>query len=272
MKVFDCRADKPQEGKESSGIIGRFQLMRRKVTASDLFVQALDNVLDNHFAILRELRLADTGEPLPLVLIGPTGLWLVLISPLKGLFKASGEAWEKLDPKTGNYRPDKANPMAMVIEKSQQLAGHLREAQIETPPIEPVVYFSDPGAHVESAHPAARIVLTDGVQRFVTSILTSRLALDGDTIQAVLDNLVRSNEQSDQSIEIRDAYSLHEAPAPKPPAGPSRLEEISHEPGIIRWLSKYLPLTRRQWILVGILLVVNFFVLILLVIVVVVSS
>jgi hypothetical protein len=272
MKVFDCRAEKPSEGKKGASIIGRFQSMRHQVTPYDLFVQSLNNVLDNHFAALREPLLPGAPAPLPLVLVGPTGLWVVLISPLKGLFRAGGEAWEKLDPKTGKYKPDKANPMAEAIEKSQQLSGHLREAQIEAPPVEPVVYFSDPGAHVESVHPAARIVLTDGMQRFVTSVLTSRLALDGDAIQAILDDLVRANEQAEAPGEIRDAYSLQEAPAPKPPSGPSRLEEISHEPGIIRWLSKYLPLSRRQWIWIGILLVINFFVLILLVIVVSISS
>ena len=91
MKVFDCGADGPAERAPGEGqnLYDRFKTMRRKETPSDLFIQVLKNVLDNRFAVVNNALPSGLSEPLPLILVGPTGLWMVLVSPLKGLFRAS---------------------------------------------------------------------------------------------------------------------------------------------------------------------------------------
>jgi hypothetical protein len=44
----------------------------------------------------------------------------------------------------------------------------------------PIVYFSAPDAHVELNRPAARVVLADGIQRFINAILSAPVVLDRD--------------------------------------------------------------------------------------------
>ena len=163
--------------------------------------------------------------------------------------------------------------MTRTIQQAQVLAEFLDERGLGAPPIEPVVFFSHPGAHAAINHPAARIVPIDALNRFISRILTSPLTLDGEGIQKIIAVLVREDDTALPSGEIRDAYSLRELPEPKKPREPTRLEMISREePGVVGKLSKYLPFSRRQWYLLGIMSAVTVVVLLVLVIVVVITS
>ena len=63
--------------------------------------------------------------------------------------------------------------------------------------------------------------------------------------------------------EIDDIYSMREPPAPKKPAEPSKLSLMAREePALVRRIAQRFPFTRRQWIMLGVLLVVNIVILV----------
>jgi len=275
MKVFDCDIEGSRKGQQSSSggrVLGKLASLRRKKGPKDIFIEALKDTLDNRFIMLCEVSLGGTEGTLPLILIGPTGIWVILPSEAKGVYRASEEVWEELDPRTRGYKPAKNNPMMTAAAKGGALADYLTNQGVEPPPIEPVVFFADPGAHIDTSHPAVRIVL---IERFITSVLRNPLTLDGDSIQ-IISNILLGKEDPERPItenELRDAYTLREAPPPKKPAEPSRLAEISRaEPVIVQRLSKYLPFTGRQWVLLGLLLLVNFIILVGVVIIVLIIT
>lgn len=275
MRVYDCGIEKQDDKKNGSSEVGLGQILssRKKKSPKDLFIQSLRSSLDHRFVLLCNSQ--PKGAEESMTLIGPTGIWLVLLSAVKGVFRAAAESWETLDARTGNYKPARPNPMTLARQKTDSLTESLSKLGIELPTIEPIVFFTDPGAHVDTAHPAARIVLVDAVQRFITSILTSPVTLSQDAIQQIVDDYVAENlqEPPDAIKEIRDVYSLREKPAPKKPAEPSRLATMSRdEPEIIKRLAKLFPFTRQQWILIGILLIVNLIILVWLVVVVVIIT
>jgi hypothetical protein len=79
--------------------------------------------------------------------------------------------------------------------------------------------------------------------------------------------------ETEPEPEIADSYSLQEEPVAKPLRTPTRLEEIArNEPQVVNKIDRKLPLTRRQWILIGVLLAVNITILILLVFIVVINT
>jgi hypothetical protein len=278
MKVFDCDIEGSRKGGQSTSgerVLGKLASLRRKKGPKDVFIEALKGTLDNRFVMLCEVSLEGIEGTLPLILIGPTGIWVILPSEAKGVYRASEEVWEELDPRTRGYKPAKNNPMSTATAKASALTDYLNNQGVEPPPIEPVVFFVNPGAHVDTSHPATRIVLIDGLQRFITSVLRNPMTLDGDAIQMISNSLL-GEEDLDHPVtanELRDAYSLRELPPPKKPAEPSRLAEISRaEPVIVRRLSKYLPFSGKQWILLGLLLLVNFIILVGVVIIVLIIT
>ena len=109
------------------------------------------------------------------------------------------------------------NPVATVIAKVQQLTDHFQRKQMDVPPVEPVVYFSDPGAHIETTRPGCSCGAWRRVQRFITAVLTSPIVLDGDVTQVILDDLTGLASRQGLEQDIRDMYSLQEPPPPKKP-------------------------------------------------------
>jgi len=275
MKVYDCGIEKRDDKKDGSGDVGLGQILasRKKKSPKNLFIQSLRSTLDHRFALLCNSQPKGADESM--ILVGPTGIWLILLSDVKGVFRAAEESWEALDARTGAYKPARPNPIALARQKTDLLTETLTKLGIELPAIEPIVFFTDPGAHVDTARPAARIVLVDAVQRFITSVLTSPVALNQEAIQQIIEDYQGENSQGspDSIQEIRDIYTLREKPAPKKPAEPSRLATISREePEFIKRLSKFFPFTHQQWILIGLLLVVNLMILVFLVVVVVIIT
>jgi hypothetical protein len=273
MKVFHCGTSGRQEEIAGEGVLDRLGLAHHKQGPVDILIQALNPVLDNRFIMLCEVCLEDQAIEFPVILIGPTGIWPISPSTAKGMYKVYENKWEVLDQASGKYKPLKQNPLAVLLENSHILADRLRTLGIEIPPIEPVVYFSNPGAHVDTNRPAVRIVLADGLSRFITSILKSQVVLVWEDIQMILDDLNCGRESEPLTDEIKDAFSLQDLPAPKKPREPTQLELMSREePKIVGRLSTYLPFNRKQWALIGLLIVVNIIILLVLVLVVVIST
>lgn len=273
MKVYDCGFSHQPEEKSGESTHLRLKPDRRKPGADEVFIQGLKNVLDHRFVLLCEARLDDLSEPFPLILIGPTGIWVIATSEAKGVYKVIENTWEVLDEKSGAWKAVKPNPMTNVIEKTTSLMGYLALKGYTFPPIEAVVFFSDPGAHAETNRPAARIVLIDALARFIATILAAPIGLESDVIQKLVNEFYQADESLTAVGDIRDAYSLKEVPQPKPPREPTRLETISREePKFVGRLSSSMPFTRRQWFLVGLLIVVNIIILLALVFTVVIST
>jgi hypothetical protein len=212
---------------------------------------------------------------MPLILIGPTGVWVVLPTDAKGVYRVTEDLWEELQSKKGGFKPVQPNPMSTVIRQTQELVDYLTGKGIKIPSIEPVVFFSDPGAHIDSTRPSARIVPIDALQRFVITVWRSPVVFDEEEVQFIISDLVcaRDEEPIKSVPETTDIYSMRELPAPKKPAEPSRLATMTrNEPALIRRIARHFPFTRQQWILLAILLVVNIIILVWLVFVLVIIS
>ncbi len=229
MRVYDCGIEKREDKKSDSSEVGLGGILssRKKKSPKDLFIKSLRATLDHRFVLLCNSQ--PKGMEESMTLAGPTGIWLILLSDAKGVFRAAEESWEALDARTGSYKPAQPNPIALARQKANSLSEKLFNLGVEAPDVDPIVFFTDPGAHVDTAHPAARIVLVDAVQRFVTSVLTTPVALNQESIQQIIDGYLGENSQEppDAVKEIRDIYSLRDQPAPKKPAEPSRLANLS---------------------------------------------
>jgi hypothetical protein len=284
MKVIDLAAKKG--GSKLLGVTGRAlgkfdsPTGRAEAQAEDRVAEILGKMLDKRYMLLRRLPAAEGGPSLPLVLVGPPGIWVITVSAARGVFRATEMQWEEMDEKARGFKPAKTNLLSLAAERSQAVVSILTGKEIEAPAVEPAVIFAHPGAHVESTRPAVRVVMVDAIERYVVSIAQSRPVLDDERIQAIADALSGADQEQAQEgvepAEIHDRFSFHEKAPPKPKKKLVVPEQLStmgeEEPEVVKRLSKRFSFTRRQWLILGLLLLVCLLVLAALIVVIAISA
>ena len=274
MKIIDC-GEGARKAKKSNLLP-----FRRKREAQEVFVSSLAEALDNRFFLLSHISLPGQGKLSPLLLVGPTGMWAVLPTGITGFFRANESTWERLDEKSQAYNPSKPNLLIQLHAWAKALGEALVSLGFQALPIEPVLFFSDSAAHVDSTRPVTRIVLADGLPRFLTGLFQARLVLKKEDIRQMVIAIAGEEalEPSHAGLEIKDDFSLREKKAPekpvqKPPEAPSRLAALSREePEIVRRVSRHIPFNRNQWIYLALLLLVTIIIVITLMFVVLIKA
>ena len=219
--------------------VWRFGLSwNRDLQAQDLLIDQIQKALDNKFILLRNVTFPNLAMPVPLILIGPPGVKAIYASSVKGVFRAKGENWLSLDAPKKRYVTVQPNLVKRTFLMSQAVQNYLVRCDILLPGIEPVLFFSQPGLHVESVQPVTRIIQRDGIDRFVTSILQSPIIMSSSDGQVIADVLLNSEANQPQ------AGAKHE-PQTKKVSG-------ANKKGLKPW----------QWLLVGLLVLFIFLALI----------
>jgi hypothetical protein len=280
MKVIDYQAS--QDGEEKSGALGRLKQglgslqPRPGAKAQEMAIQTLTKVLDNRFYLLSNLVLPELEPPTPLLLVGPPGIWLIEASPIKGVYRAMDDRWEEMDSQTQKFRPARINLPAQTASIAQAMTAILNGRGVAVPSIEPVIFFTQPGAHVEATRPLCRLVQSDAIVRFAAALLQNRPVFTPEDIQAVVEAFkapIVEPAMAQGGLELGalgQPESPTQAPQPKKDMLSSQLSAAlnTEEPEIITRLGRQTAFTRRQWLILAALLVVNILVLIAIILVV----
>jgi hypothetical protein len=281
MKIIDCDAidHKARKSRSTGSGIQGILPFRRKREAQEIFISLLSEALDNSFYLLNMLVLPGQGKQNPLLLLGPTGIWAILPSGVAGIYRVNESAFERFDEKSRQFVTIKPNLVLEVCAWAKAVSDSLAGLEMQIPSIEPILFFSDPGAHIDFTHPTSRIVLADGLPRFLTGLFHAPSVLEKDEIRQIIVGLV-GEEALDPfhfEQEIKDEYSFRDKPAPekptpKPPAAPSRLATmIREEPHIVRQVSRHVPFNLKQWAMLGVLVLLAAIMLVALVFVVLIN-
>jgi hypothetical protein len=233
-------------------------------------IAALEKALDNRYNMLRNVTLEGLDIPIPLVLVGPPGIRVIYPSAARGIFRAKADIFEFMDERTQSYRSANPNLMTRTALMGQAVATFLTARGMPPMDVEPVLYFSDPGTHVETVRPVVRILLVDGLERFIAGLLQSRIFLDKEEVQKMTDQFLKSMGISERDLSPfpeRDAFSFSDYSGDKPSLG----DRLPRGEGMVKTLNK-IPFSGRQWFLLGCMVVVNIVVLIAFVLLVLFTS
>ncbi len=239
--------------------------------AQEEVVAFLGKALDNRFVLLRNVTLQGLEIPIPLVLVGPPGVWVIYTSAIRGLFRARGDTWEKMDSNQEVFRPATPNLIRRTHLMAQAVGAYFSTCNISLPAIEAVLMFSHPGTHVEVIRPEVRIVLADGLERFVVGVLQGRIWLERNEVDKVVNLLIESMGLTEKDLAPypeKDAFSFADE---REPAGLPALATLGRGERLARMLNK-IPFSRRQWLALGCLVFVNIIVLIAFVILILLTS
>jgi hypothetical protein len=243
---------------------------QKEAHAQEVVINALQKVLDNKFVMLREVTLEGPDIPVPLILVGPSGVHVIYASILKGVFRAKEDVWEELDDRTQKFSIARPNLLTRTLLMARAVNTYLAEHGNKLPEVEPVLFFSDPGINVEMTRPVVRIVQMDALDRFIAGLLQSQTNLEPEAVQMIANALAGDQVDLGQKpiIDERDAFAFRDLPPDKPQSLTSKVVIDSSESGFM----KRIPFSGRQWLVLGLLILVTIIVLVAFMILILLSS
>ncbi|UCH59809.1 MAG: NERD domain-containing protein [Anaerolineales bacterium] len=252
MKVIDNRQTSGRTGPASplDNVLSSLRLSQdwdQDVQAQDMVVDSLGQVLDNNFVMVRNVKLDGLDVPIPLILVGPPGLYVIYASALRGIYRAKGDVWEQMDDQQQVFKPVLPNMISRVTLMSQAVEEFLKEDH-PFMLVEPVLVFYDPGTHVDTIRPDVRIILADGLERFCAGLLQSGSRLERNTVQALVDMFSHTSTgeaQEAAAISERDVFSFRDEEMEA--KGPSLRDRLPSDEPILSFFNN-MPFTTRQWV------------------------
>jgi len=223
--------------------------------AEDALIARFMRGLDNRFVMLRNLQHEGTGEVFPLILVGPAGLVLLNVSRAKGFFKAKEDSWWEMNKSSHKFGPARPNLLRQSKEYAQKLAQILDAHGKSHPEIIPILVFANPGVNIETSNPIIRIVLMDGVESLIDSFLKSEQVLQeteidflSDTLE-MMSNPVKAIPMGEGEDFFGRDLLLTEKKAPRKLPAISIPTNLSLPP-----VEEKLKFTRKQWLILEVLL------------------
>jgi hypothetical protein len=223
----------------------------RDLEAQEDFIAHASRLLDNKYTLLQNVSLPGLDVPIPLILVGPTGLWVIYASAIKGIFRVKNETWAQMDNRSQHFRPANPNLMARTILVTRAVETYLTNSGEQIPSIEPVLYLSNPGIHVDSVRPSVRIFLVDAIDRFIASILQAQANLNAEVIERIVNAMAAFEAkpvEPEATLTIQTPEGVRTA---------ATYLSSSKRLGIV---GMYLPLW--QWIILGVLIIMEIFILV----------
>lgn len=237
MKIIDQSPLRSEDG--SISLIDRLRgiwqsglAWDRDRQAEDRLIARLQKALDNKYTLIRSALLPKLEIPIPLILLGPTGIYVIHASAQRGIYRAKEEIWAVMDTKSRRFRAAQPNLIRRVMLLGKVVENTLRDEFPDLPEVNPVLFLGHAGIHVDAERPAVRLVRVDAADRFAASIPENPSILDRSEVKRLADALTRPIPKEERS-------------------GESLLADKSMlSIGSIR-------MQRRQWILIGLLVFIE---------------
>jgi hypothetical protein len=257
MKILDKSEFRDPEGK--IGFQNRLQGTLRYgfewaslMAAQDQVCRRLEHTLGDEFVVLRNLNVPGISDPVPMILIGPQGVWLLSPSAKTGIFRAKDSEWLRYDSRNQAFKRLKPNLQAAVIGMSQTVLHFIQAQGYGLPEVHPVLVFTNPRAHVDTARPTASIVMADAVDHFANGILQGQPIMDAEDIHMLVEALTEPPSREDApSAPVSAAVDL---PAPQSweQTGTSGLEP-TRKVRLKKRPKRYAGMTLVQWAVLAVL-------------------
>ncbi len=189
----------------------------KEMEAQKTIVSIFEKVLDKNFTLLRNVTPPDLEARIPFILVGPTGVYVMYVTPVKGMFRAKGDQWGSI---TGNaYKPEKPNLLIRTERMAQAIQLYLQKqgySGITT--VDAILLCSDPSVTVDSLRPIIRVVMSDALERLAVSIAQGRVIISPETAYNIVKRIL--NPVAPASEEQPAEPPAPEAPAEGEPENP----------------------------------------------------
>lgn len=176
----------------------------RELEAQSAIIKYFDRQLEKGYTLIRNLPLGQSGIIIPMILLGPTGIYVMEVSHLRGRYEARGDTW---NVEAGDqYKPAPVNLIQRTMRMARALQAFIERQGVRIPvTIDPVLIAGEPGLHIESVRPAIKVMMIDGIKAFVNGLVNGSPALTSIQVNDFTDRILNPRPKQDMT---------------PPPAGP----------------------------------------------------
>jgi len=261
----------------------------KEMEAQKTVVTVLDKNLDKKYTLLRNVTPPGMNARIPLILVGPTGVYVMSVASSIGMFSARGDQWGSIS--SGSVVPQKPNLLTRCERMARAVQVFLqRQGYSDLNNVEAVLLCADPATNVDSVRPIIRVVMCDALERFAITISQSRIILNPESCFDIVNRILtppappdtKLVESASASAAAQTAEQAQEplvpafamgGPEPAPLSGTEPAGQGSNETGEVTPQPATAPtdttppveeaertrrpsLTRNQWILLIIMVAI----------------
>jgi hypothetical protein len=229
MKIIDKTPLVDQKG--DLGFMQRIQGMLRygfrwpaELQAQKVIVTFFDRNLEKGYTLLRNVTLGQSDIMIPLILLGPAGIFAINLTFLRGRYEAKGDSWNV--ESGGQFRPAPVNLMRFTARMARALHLFIERQGMKLPAsVEPILIAGDPGLHIDSTRPAVKVLMIDGIKSWVSGLAGSAPVINALTVNEAVERILepRAPRQEPVSASAKPAAREPEwQPEPEQPASRAR--------------------------------------------------
>jgi Nuclease-related domain len=189
-----------------------------ELEAQKAIVTFFDRQLEKGYTLIRNMTLGASGITVPLILLGPTGIYVIHVTFLRGRYEAKGNAWNE---ESGNgYKPASINLIQQTARMAAAVKAFIERQGVKLPiNIEPVLIAANPGLHIESVRPAVKVMMIDGIKSFVTGLSTGRPVLSAEAVHEFTERIVNPRPAKKETASAPMPRAAWEEEKTQPPQG-----------------------------------------------------
>ena len=195
MKIIDKTSQQDANG--NIGIVSRIRGTLKyglswsaELEAQKTVISQLERLLEKGFVLIRNFTLPNSEIVIPIILIGAGGVWVIYVTHVKGNFEAKGDQWNIVN-NDGKALPAGINYISRAAQLATVFQKFLKIQKVEMPsPVDPVLIAADPGAQIDSVRPMVRVVRSDAIKQFASSLLQTRPVWRTDFIHELADRII----------------------------------------------------------------------------------
>jgi len=204
MKIIDKTPLLDEKGE--LGVRQRFQGMLQfgfswpnELQAQKAIINFFDRQLERGYTLIRNMTLGQSGITIPMILLGPAGIFVINVTHLRGRYEAKGAAW---NVQAGEgYKPASINLIQVTSRMARALQAFIERQGVNLPvDIEPVLIAADPGLHIDSVGSAVRVMMIDGIKAFVGGLAVGPPVLSAEAVHEFTERILNPRLRTKERI------------------------------------------------------------------------
>jgi hypothetical protein len=119
--------------------------------------------------------------------------------------------------------------MSQVARLARALQVFIDRQGVNLPgPVEPILIASNPAMHIESLRPVVRVIMSDGVKQFASSLVQARPVFKSEFVYDLADRIVTPRPKAAGPISTPLSAEVPTGAPPSEAPAPSRAQAIFH--------------------------------------------
>jgi hypothetical protein len=188
-----------------------------ELEAQKAIITFFDKQLEKGYTLIRNIPLGASGIVVPMILLGPAGIYVIHVTFLRGRYEARGASWNEASGES--YKPASVNLIQQTARMAKAVTAFIERQGVELPvDVEPLLIAANPGLHVESVRSAVRVIMIDGVKSFVAGLNSEPPVLRPEAVHEFTERIVNPRPARRETAAPVGGKPAWEEEDTKPPA------------------------------------------------------